>query len=86
MVIIYYGLLKVLVENSDAEQVYRTPTPGLTDFTIKSSTPIRGVDSWDNVGKLFDKKRKSEKRMATPSSKDGLYSSYNSTDRDGGGD
>ena len=57
------GTLFLPIENSDAEQVYRTPTPGLTDFTIKSSTPIRGVDSWDNVGKLFDKKR-----MPTPSS------------------
>ena len=42
----------------------------------------------DNVGNLFDmiKSEKNEKRMATSSSKDGLYSSYDSTDRDGGGD
>ena len=50
MVTIYYELVKVLVENSDAEQNYLY-------------TNICGVDSWDNVGKLFDKKR-----MPTPSS------------------
>ena len=27
------GTLFLPIENSDAEQVYRTPTPGLTDFT-----------------------------------------------------
>ena len=40
------------IENGS--ELYRTPTPGLTDFSMKSSTPIRGVDSWDNVGKLFN--------------------------------
>lgn len=46
------GTIFLPIENGS--ELYRTPTPGLTDFSIKSSTPIRGVDSWDNVGKLFN--------------------------------
>ena len=49
-------------------------------------TPICGVDSWDNVGKLFDKKRKTKNEWQRHHQRMGLYSSYDSTDRDGGGD
>jgi hypothetical protein len=54
------GTVFLPIENGG--EVYRTPTPGLTDFSIKSSTPIRGVDSWDNVGILFN----DQKRIMTP--------------------
>ena len=49
------GTIFLPIENGS--ELYRTPTPGLTDFSIKSSTPIRGVDSWDNVGKLFNEQK-----------------------------
>ena len=49
------GTIFLPIENGS--ELYRTRTPGLTDFSIKSSTPIRGVDSWDNVGKLFNEQK-----------------------------
>ena len=73
MVTIYYELVKVLVENSDAEQNY-----------LYTNMWCRFMG--DNVGKLFDKKRKTKNEWQRHHQRMGLYSSYDSTDRDGGGD